>query len=143
MAELEQQLQAEGRGSTGEISLRALLGHGQNFGFLWQLPLCSFFLFAAVVLKVAVPSASKVRGDLPFQKCRTALDSATISGGCSKEDISSYFVDVIAHIGQDVSSSSFSSVFYVLLFYISYVQSENRGDSNSLLNLLLSSNDVM
>ncbi|CAA6659375.1 unnamed protein product [Spirodela intermedia] len=60
-------------------------------------------------LKEAVPASrflyelcwAMVRGDLPLQKFRAALDSATFPGECSKDDISSVLADIIAHMGQD------------------------------------------
>ncbi|KAG0493331.1 hypothetical protein HPP92_004325 [Vanilla planifolia] len=42
-----------------------------------------------------------VRGDLPFQKCKLALDSANFVDG-KKEEMDSFLADVIAHMGQDV-----------------------------------------
>ncbi|KAI0514027.1 hypothetical protein KFK09_010060 [Dendrobium nobile] len=45
-----------------------------------------------------------IRGELPLQKCKLALDSATFSDG-KKEEIGSMLVDIIAHLGQDLTMS--------------------------------------
>ncbi|KAG0493290.1 hypothetical protein HPP92_004284 [Vanilla planifolia] len=45
-----------------------------------------------------------VRGDLPFQKCKLALDSANFVDG-KKEEMDSFLADVIAHMGQDLTMS--------------------------------------
>lgn len=44
-----------------------------------------------------------MRGDLPFQKCKAALDSVVFEDEESKEEMGSIFADIIAHMGQDVS----------------------------------------
>ncbi|XP_078433738.1 THO2 [Wolffia australiana] len=62
-------------------------------------------------MKEAVPAPrflfelcwAAVRGDLPLQKCRVALDSATFAPECSKDDVSSLLADIVAHMGQDYS----------------------------------------
>lgn len=64
-----------------------------------------------------VLSAWKVRGDLPFQKFRAALDSATFPGECSKDDVSSVLADIIAHMGQDVSLPSLAFPWRLGRFY--------------------------
>lgn len=46
-----------------------------------------------------------MRGDLPFQKCKVALDSVVFSDEERKEEMGSVFADIIAHMGQDVSFS--------------------------------------
>ncbi|ONK75341.1 uncharacterized protein A4U43_C03F15830 [Asparagus officinalis] len=46
---------------------------------------------------------SMVRGDLPFQKCRAALDSVVFVEEESKEEMGSIFADIIAHMGQDLT----------------------------------------
>ncbi|MQL84843.1 hypothetical protein Taro_017354, partial [Colocasia esculenta] len=42
-----------------------------------------------------------VRGDLPFQKCKAALDSATFASEHSDEEVASILADIVAHMGQD------------------------------------------
>ncbi|KAK8947300.1 hypothetical protein KSP39_PZI006604 [Platanthera zijinensis] len=43
-----------------------------------------------------------IRGDLPLQKCKLALDSVTLSDG-NKNETGSILVDIIAHMGQDLT----------------------------------------
>lgn len=45
----------------------------------------------------------QVRGDLPFQKCKAALDSVEFSEKMSAEELGSTFADVITQLAQDVS----------------------------------------
>ncbi|CAL9126100.1 unnamed protein product [Musa textilis] len=42
-----------------------------------------------------------VRGDLPFQKCRAALDSVVFVEEPQQEDMGSIWADIVAHMGQD------------------------------------------
>lgn len=46
---------------------------------------------------------SIVRGDLPIQKCKLALDSVVFLDDERKEEMGSMFADVIAHMGQDLT----------------------------------------
>ncbi|XP_011629407.1 THO complex subunit 2 isoform X2 [Amborella trichopoda] len=71
----------------------------------WKAPSTSF------KLPVPVPSLrflyelcwTMVRGDLPFAKCKTALDSVEFSDKRSKDELGSVFADIIAHMGQDLT----------------------------------------
>lgn len=45
----------------------------------------------------------QVRGELPFQKCKAALDSVEFSDKMSAEELGSTFADVITQLAQDVS----------------------------------------
>lgn len=45
----------------------------------------------------------QVRGELPFQKCKAALDSVEFSEKVSAEELGSAFADVITQLAQDVS----------------------------------------
>jgi THO complex subunit 2 len=54
----------------------------------------------------------QVRGELPFTKCRIALDSVEFSEKQVKEDAASILADTVAHMGQEVSISVI--VFFVL-----------------------------
>eukprot|EP00249_Psilotum_nudum_P028878 c38857_g1_i1 orf=121-957(-) len=44
-----------------------------------------------------------VQGDLPFNKCRIALDSVEFSETAIKEDMASILADAIAHMGQELT----------------------------------------
>lgn len=45
----------------------------------------------------------QVRGDLPPQKCRAALDSVVFVEEAWQEESGSVLADIVAHLGQDVS----------------------------------------
>lgn len=45
-----------------------------------------------------------MRGELPFQKCKVALDSVEFSDRVSGEELASNFADIITQMAQDVSS---------------------------------------
>ncbi|KAI3847949.1 hypothetical protein MKX03_017474 [Papaver bracteatum] len=44
-----------------------------------------------------------VCGDLPFQKCKVALDSVEFSDKTTNEEISSVFADIVTHMSQDLT----------------------------------------
>jgi hypothetical protein len=44
-----------------------------------------------------------VRGDLPPQKSRVALESVVFVEEAQREELGSVLADIIAHLGQDVS----------------------------------------
>jgi len=51
-----------------------------------------------------VGSAAQVRGDLPPQKSRVALESVVfVEEAHREEELGSVLADIIAHLGQDVS----------------------------------------
>jgi hypothetical protein len=56
----------------------------------------------ALVL-IALVRAAQVRGDLPPQKCRAALDSVVFVEEPWQEESGSVLADIVAHLGQDVS----------------------------------------
>lgn len=45
----------------------------------------------------------QIKGDLPVQKCKIALDSVTFSDINSNEGLDSVLADILAHLAQDVS----------------------------------------
>lgn len=45
----------------------------------------------------------QVRGELPFQKCKAALDSVEFSDNVSDQELASSFADIITQMSQDVS----------------------------------------
>ncbi len=48
---------------------------------------------------------AQVRGDLPPQKCRVALDSVEFVEEAQRGEVGSVLADIIAHLGQDVSDT--------------------------------------
>lgn len=44
-----------------------------------------------------------VRGDLPFQKCKAALDSVEFTGSVSEEELASGFADIVTQMAQDLA----------------------------------------
>lgn len=46
---------------------------------------------------------SQVKGDLPFPKCKVALDSVVFSVEQQSDEMGSVLADAIAHMGLDVS----------------------------------------
>ncbi|KAL2615081.1 hypothetical protein AAZV13_08G044700 [Glycine max] len=49
--------------------------------------------------------STMVRGELPFQKCKVALDSVIFSDKASIEKIASYFADIVTQMAQDHTMS--------------------------------------
>ncbi|KAI4313667.1 hypothetical protein L6164_026626 [Bauhinia variegata] len=47
-----------------------------------------------------------VRGELPFQKCKVALDSVIFSDKVSKEKLASNFADIVSQMAQDLTMSA-------------------------------------
>lgn len=45
----------------------------------------------------------QVRGELPFPKCKVALDSVIFSEQASNDKIASNFADIVTQMAQDVS----------------------------------------
>ncbi|XP_043721403.1 THO complex subunit 2 [Telopea speciosissima] len=46
-----------------------------------------------------------VRGELPFQKCKAALDSVEFADEVSNEELGSNFVDIVSQMAQDITMS--------------------------------------
>ncbi|KAF2315813.1 hypothetical protein GH714_040353 [Hevea brasiliensis] len=57
-----------------------------------------------------------VRGELPFQKCRVALDSVEFSDRVSGEELASNFADIITQMAQDAKWLVESMLFPLRLF---------------------------
>lgn len=87
----------------GALPLRALLGDRK----LPALRAASWLGFAQPRWSFRadwVGSAAQVRGDLPPQKSRVALDSVVfVEEARREEELGSVLADIIAHLGQDVS----------------------------------------
>jgi THO complex subunit 2 len=78
--------------------------------------LCSFF-FLSFSLRLCIVNTCygrvfglncvcgcfQVRGELPFQKCKAALDSVEFSDNVSDQELASSFADIITQMSQDVS----------------------------------------
>lgn len=60
------------------------------------------------------PFGDQVRGDLPFQKCKAALEAVEFSDCGSEEEIGSNFADIVAQIAQDVSLKIYFLFLYSL-----------------------------
>ncbi|WJX85695.1 THO complex subunit 2 [Trifolium repens] len=50
-------------------------------------------------------SWTTVRGELPFHKCKVALDSVTFSDNASAEKVASVFADIVSQMAQDLTLS--------------------------------------
>lgn len=109
MEEWKRQLQAPRTCSDASIPLRALLHHGELkkplqlfFFFFIKIVYCKY-MYGRVFGLNCVCGCFQVRGELPFQKCKAALDSVEFSDKVSDHELASSFADIITQMSQDVS----------------------------------------
>ena len=68
----------------------------------WMLRLLHFGILDSFL----VLGCYQVRGELPFPKCKVALDSVIFSEQASNDQIASNFADIVTQMAQDVSSAA-------------------------------------
>lgn len=74
-------------------------------------------LISCLVANVQVLFGGQLRGDLPFQKCKVALEAVEFSDCDQEGDVGSYFADIIAQMAQDVSSHFQAFTYNLLLLH--------------------------
>ncbi|KAH7570836.1 hypothetical protein JRO89_XS05G0202800 [Xanthoceras sorbifolium] len=62
--------------------------------------------------------STMVRGDLPFQKCKTALDSVEFLDKPSAKEVASSVADIVTQMAQDVSFSFVFQSFSIFVFFV-------------------------